>query len=60
MPNVREQLDYLLAVDRLISAADEAREKRDRLLRTEQTKPVGEQEGKHPGQTPAAGRGGRQ
>lgn len=33
MPDIREQLDYLLAVDRLISAADEAKKKRDGLLR---------------------------
>ncbi len=33
MADVQEQLDFLLSVDRLISAADEARRKRDRLLR---------------------------
>ena len=33
MPDVQDQLDFLLSVDRLISAADEARRKRDRLLK---------------------------
>ena len=33
MADVQEQLDFLLSVDRLILAADEARRKRDRLLR---------------------------
>ncbi|MGA2259627.1 MAG: hypothetical protein ABSG53_33540 [Thermoguttaceae bacterium] len=36
MTDVQEQLDFLLSVDRLISAADEARRKRDRLLRREE------------------------
>ena len=36
MADVQEQLDFLLSVDRLISAADEARRKRDRLLRAAQ------------------------
>ena len=36
MPDVPEQLDFLLSVDRLISAADEARRKRDRLLKAGQ------------------------
>ncbi|MEI8375217.1 MAG: hypothetical protein WCJ35_20545 [Planctomycetota bacterium] len=33
MADVQEQLDFLLSVDRLISAADEAKRIRDRLLR---------------------------
>ena len=54
MANMQEQLAYLLSVDRLISAAEEAREMRDRLLRTEQARPVGERQAKHPAKTPAA------
>ena len=48
MADVQEQLDFLLSVDRLISAADEARRKRDRLLRVGQVavadKPTGEKQ----------------
>ena len=36
MADVQQQLDFLLSVDRLISAADEARRKRDRLLKAGQ------------------------
>ena len=32
MADVQEQLDFLLSVDRLISAAEEAKRKRDKLL----------------------------
>jgi hypothetical protein len=48
MADVQEQLEFLLSVDRLISAADEARRKRDRLLVAGQAavadKPTGDEQ----------------
>jgi hypothetical protein len=48
MADVPEQLDFLLLVDRPISAAEEARRKRDRLLRVGQIagadKPTGDKQ----------------
>jgi hypothetical protein len=57
MADVQEQLDFLLSVDRLIWAADEARRKRDRLLRA---KPDAARDAVPADTQQARGQGGKQ
>jgi hypothetical protein len=59
-PSVQEQLDYHLAVDRLLSAAEQVRRQRDRLLESVRPDAGDESSRAAPTSKPATGQRGGQ